>query len=72
MRITGWRSLFQISLHRKDKAILDLIQSTLGVGKVYTAGPEWFKLEVCTVKELRGLIAHFDKYPLISQKWADF
>jgi hypothetical protein len=29
MRITGWRSLFSITLHRKDKAILDLIQSTL-------------------------------------------
>jgi len=53
MRRTGWRSLFQISLHRKDKAILDLIQSTLGVGKVYATGPDAFSLEVCTVKSPR-------------------
>jgi hypothetical protein len=43
-----------------------------GVGKVYTSGPDAFTLEVCTVKELRVIIAHFDKYPLISQKRADF
>jgi hypothetical protein len=47
MRITGWRILFSITLHRKDKAILDLIQSTLGVGKVYSSGPDAFSLEVC-------------------------
>jgi hypothetical protein len=35
----GVRAFFQISLHLKDKAILELIQSKLGVGKIYTAGP---------------------------------
>lgn len=73
IRTQWWvQAVFRITLHRKDKAILDLIQSTLGVGKVYTTGPDAFSLEVCTVKGLRVIIAHFDKYPLISQKWADF
>jgi hypothetical protein len=35
----GVRAFSQISLHLKDKAILELIQSKLGVGKIYTAGP---------------------------------
>jgi hypothetical protein len=73
IRTQWWvQAVFSITLHRKDKAILDLIQSTLGVGKIYSSGPDAFSLEVCTVKELRVIIAHFDKYPLISHKRSDF
>lgn len=73
MRTQWWvLPVFKITLHQKDKAILDLIPATLGVGKVYSSGPDAFSLEVCTVKGLRVIIAHFDNYPLITQKWADF
>lgn len=63
---------FQISLHTKDKAILDLIQDKLAIGKIYTAGPTAVTLEIRSIKELLVLKAHFDKYPLISQKQSDY
>lgn len=49
---------FQISLHTKDKAILDLIQYKLGIGKIYTAGPTAVTLEIRSIKELLVLKAH--------------
>jgi hypothetical protein len=68
----GVRAFFQITLHLKDKAILELIRSKLGVGKIYTAGPAAVSFEVHSIKDLKVIISHFDKYPLISQKRADF
>jgi hypothetical protein len=70
----GWgvRAFFQISLHGKDKALLELIRLKLGVGKIYTAGPTAVTLEVHSIKELEIIILHFDKYPLITQKRADY
>jgi hypothetical protein len=51
---------------------LELIKTSLGVGKVYTSGLNAFSFEVHTIKELKVIIAHFDKYPLITQKKIDF
>jgi len=48
----GVRLSFQISLHAKDKAILNLIQYKLGIGKIYTAGPTAVALEIRSIKEL--------------------
>ena len=68
----GVRAFFQISLHGKDKALLELIRLKLGVGKIYTAGPTAVTLEVHSIKELEIIIQHFDKYPLITKKRADY
>ena len=68
----GVRDFFQILLHRRDKAVVDYIQSKLGVGKIYTAGLEAVSFEVHSMKDLKVIISHFDKYPLITQKYADY
>lgn len=68
----GVRASFKINLHKKDKALLEQIKSVFGVGKIYTAGPNNYSYEVHTIKELEVIIAHFDKYPLISNKSSDF
>jgi hypothetical protein len=70
----GWRVQpnFQIGLHEKDRALLDLIRSSLGVGQIYKHSRDSFQYEVQTLKELEVIIDHLDKYPLITQKWSDY
>ena len=69
----GWEieHRFAIVLHVKDKALLQEIQSYLGVGKIYKHGPESLQFLVTSFKELDTVINHFKKYPLITKKCAD-
>lgn len=48
------------------------IQQTLGVGKIHKHGKESVQFRVESIKELQAIIDHFDKYPLISAKLADY
>lgn len=68
------RLYFQIGLHLKDLNILKLIQSTLGVGKIYESKsrPNSVELQVSSFKDMFAIINFFDSYPLITQKWADY
>ena len=68
------RLYFQIGLHLKDEKILNLIQSTLGVGKIYKSKsrPDSVELQVSSFKDMSAIIEFFDKYPLITQKWTDY
>lgn len=68
------RLYFQIGLHLKDEKILKLIQSTLGVGKIYRSKTrlDSVELQVSSFKDMSAIIKFFDKYPLITQKWADY
>jgi hypothetical protein len=66
------RVLFQISLHKKDKALLDQITNFFGVGEVIDRKDGAFYYKVSQVKDLMLVIDHFDKYPLLTQKRADF
>ena len=72
--LTGWqvKPVFKISLHNKDIALLKLIQSFFGVGKIYKHGKNSVELRVSGLKNLRVIIKHFDKYPLITKKLADY
>ena len=63
---------FQFGLHKKDKYLLDLIENYLGVGKIHKDGSDSFKLTVIAIKDLQVVIEHFDKYPLRTQKLADY
>ena len=64
---------FLIGLHKKDKALLELIKSTMGdVGKITEHGKDVVQYRVLSVKELSAVINHFDRYPLITQKRADY
>ena len=68
------RLYFQIGLHKKDEAILNLIKSTIGVGNIYKSKsrPDTVELQVSSFKDMSAIICFFDKYPLITQKWADY
>jgi len=70
----GWviRPRFQINLHKKDKVLLEQIQSFLCAGNINKQGSEAYQFRVDSVKGLRVIINHFDRYPLISQKSADY
>ena len=72
----GWqvKQSFQISLHQKDKALLQQIQmGFFGVGSLYNRlGLQVIKYYVQSIKDLKVIIDHFEKYPLITQKCVDY
>lgn len=68
-QILAW---FKVKLHKKDRRLLELIQAYFnGVGKIYYEGNSATYV-VSSVEEVKIIINHFDKYPLITQKQADF
>ena len=71
---TGWEVglTFIIGLDRKDRALLEYIQLLLGVGNITKQGKDMIQYRVSSVKDLQVIIDHFDKYPLITQKLADY
>lgn len=71
---TKWKvkPIFSISLHNKDIKILKAIQRTWGVGKIYKHGQNSVAYRVSSLKNLKVIINHFDKYPLITQKFSDY
>ena len=70
---TGWsvRAIFEIHLHVKDKALLEMLKASLGgVGSI-TIRDNQVSFKVY-YKDLAVLVDHLDKYPLITKKRADF
>ncbi len=65
------RAIFQISLHKKDKSLLDLILNYFGVGVVVDRKDDVFYYRVSQIQDLMLVLAHFEKYPLLTQKGAD-
>lgn len=72
--LNGWqvKPVFKISLHNKDRALLESIKRHFGVGKIYKHGKDSIEFRVTGLKNLSVIINHFDKYPLITQKLADY
>jgi hypothetical protein len=66
--------MFQIHLHAKDLPLLKQIQSFFGVGAIQTIKSSSSVIyRVTNQKELiEIIIPFFDKYPLLTQKRADF
>lgn len=63
---------FKIKIHKKDRKLLELIQAYFkGVGKIREEGNA-ITYVVSSVEEVKIIINHFDKYPLITLKQADF
>lgn len=54
------------------RTILELVQSYFRAGKIYKNGLTKIQLKVTSIKELELLIRHFDMYPLITHKLADY
>ena len=72
----GWRveAKFQMGLHKRDLTLLLLLQQNLGgVGTIYEH-PTINKVNysISSKKDLTILINHLKKYPLLTQKAADF
>jgi hypothetical protein len=65
-------AVFVIHLGQKDFALLKRIQSYFGVGNLYKLGKGSIQYKVSSVKELGVILDHFDKYPLNTQKGADY
>ena len=66
------RAMFQISLHMKDKLLLDKINNFFGVGQVILRKDGVYYYQVSSLVEILIIIAHLEKYPLITQKRGDF
>jgi hypothetical protein len=71
---TGWvvELSYKLGLDQKDRALLELIIPYLGVGKIRSQGNGIINLQVSSIKGLAAIMDHFDKFPLISQKLADY
>ena len=71
---TGWSIslVFQISLHEKDKKILEQIQNYFGVGGITSHGPTSLKYSVRSYNDMQIIIDHFDKFPLATNKLNDY
>jgi hypothetical protein len=71
----GWqvRASFQIGLHAKDRSLLEMFRAFLGgVGNIEKQGKDSIQYRVTSSKDLAVIVDHFDKYPLVTQKRADF
>lgn len=66
------RLYFQLSLHKKDENLLELLKNNLKVGSIYKSRPETYEYQVSSIKDIKIIIEFFDKYPLITQKYGDY
>ena len=74
-RSIGWRvtAEFLIGIHKRDVELLNQIQDYLGgIGRIGKFAKDAYALRVNTIGQMVKVIHHFDKYPLISQKHADY
>lgn len=73
---TGWLIvvIFSIALHTKDMRILEDLQAYFGgAGSIKKDGKETYKFRIESLELISNLIIpHFDKYPLVTQKLADY
>ncbi len=66
-------AVFSVTLHKKDIMILQEIQTYFGIGYVRKDVNNNVKFRVESVRDIvNKIIPHFDKYPLITQKLADY
>jgi hypothetical protein len=63
---------FEIGLHRKELLLLEKIKLFFGVGIISRDGEINVKYQVRSIEDLKIIVDHFDKYPLITKKHADF
>ena len=71
---TGWnvKAIFIIALHKKDQMVLELIQKFFRVGSISLQGKNAIQFQVTPLQDLIKIIDYFSKYPLLTQKRADF
>ena len=69
----GWKIQlsFEIHLKAKDIALLIQIKNLFCVGKIYIKEKS-ILFRATSIKDLSVIIDHFEKYPLITDKWSGF
>lgn len=65
------RLSFEIKLHKKERAVLELFRSVWGIG-IISDRPKYISYIVTGSEDLEVVINHFDNYPLITKKWVDY
>jgi hypothetical protein len=70
----GWATwvAFEINVNDKDMSTLKDIKSYLGIGKINQKSDGSCVYYIRGLNEISVLIDHFDKYPLITKKYADY
>jgi hypothetical protein len=70
----GWRVTcrFAINLHKKDLSLLNDIKDYFAVGNISYTGKDSIMYRVESLEGLVVIINHFNKYPLITKKLADY
>lgn len=70
----GWNVelIFTITLHSKDKRLLEQINNYFGVGYLTNHGNNSLQYRVKSIKDLKFIIEHFERYPLITKKLEDY
>lgn len=64
---------FEIALQASDKHILLKLKEYFGVGGLYKHGEDMYRYKVSSAKDIQNrVIPHFNKFPLQTQKGADF
>nr|YP_007507079.1 LAGLIDADG endonuclease [Ceratocystis cacaofunesta]YP_009704218.1 LAGLIDADG endonuclease [Ceratocystis fimbriata]YP_009710370.1 LAGLIDADG endonuclease [Ceratocystis albifundus]AFO38129.1 LAGLIDADG endonuclease [Ceratocystis cacaofunesta]QEN73781.1 LAGLIDADG endonuclease [Ceratocystis fimbriata]QFX74872.1 LAGLIDADG endonuclease [Ceratocystis albifundus] len=66
------QAIFKITLHKKDYELLSQVKDYFGVGTITNHGNTTLQYTVKSLKDLDTIISHFDKFSLLSQKWADY
>ena len=66
------QAIFKIAMHKKDYYLLYTIQNFFGLGKITKHGETSLQYTVKSLADLQVIMSHFDKYPLLSEKWGDF
>ena len=76
--VPRWRVQLRFDIHLlhvytggKDLQLLERIRNFFGVGSITNNGYSIHYL-VRSISELKIIIKHFDRYPLLSKKYADF
>lgn len=72
---TGWQVFpcFKISLHKKDRELLEMIQAYFkGIGSITLHGKDTIQFRVYSMVDLSIIIDQFNKYPLITKKLVDY
>ena len=71
---TGYKvkATFGIGLHLRDISLLEQIKLFFECGKISKMGAQGIQFRVSALEDLKVIIDHFDKYPLLTNKQSDF
>lgn len=75
-RKTGWMIIpsFSIEVYDKDKKLIEAVKYLFSVGNIRVRGRDnQLIYSVSSIEDLKNIIIpHFEKFPLLTQKWSDF